>query len=200
MTRRRPARILTGALLACLLLTGCSSLDGTGDKGFVSGDGRVQVIDAAERDGAVALTGEDLDGEPLDLADLRGKPAVVLVWGSWCAPCRAEAPELVAADRELRGEAEFVGINVRDASTAQAKGFVRTFGVDYPSFYSPDGKALLSFSGTLSPNSIPATVVLDAEGRVAASILGSIPSTRTLVDVVHDVADGAEAARGATDG
>ena len=42
----------------------------------------------------------------------------------------------------------------------------------YPSFYSPDGKAMLAFAGVLTPNSIPATVVLDGEGRVAASIIG----------------------------
>ena len=60
----------------------------------------------------------------------------------------------------------------------------------YPSFYSPDGQALLPFQGTLSPNSIPSFVVLDDQGRVAASIIGQLPSTTTLVDVVKDVSRG----------
>ena len=125
-----------------------------------------------------------------------GKPVVVVVWGSWCTPCRAEAPDVVAAAQELGRRAQFVGINIRDPSTDQAKSFVRRFEVPYPSYYSPDGRALLAFQGTLTPNSIPSFVVLDGEGRVAASIIGKLPSTTTLVEVVKDV----RAGTGSTDG
>lgn len=177
-----------GALAcAALLLSGCSALEGTGDKGFVSGDGTVRAVDAGDRDAPVELTGEDLDGNPLDLADLRGKPAVVVVWGSWCGPCVAEASEVVDAAEKLDGRAGFVGINLRDPSTAEALAFERKYDVPYPSFYSPDGQAMLSFEGTLGPRSIPAFVVLDEEGRIAASILGRLPSTQTLVELVEDV-------------
>ena len=168
---------------------------GTGDKGFVTGDGTLSQVPAAQRGEPVTLAGTDLDGEPLDLASRRGKPVVVVVWGSWCTPCRAEAPEVVEAARRLRGEAHVVGVNIRDPSTSQAASFVRRFDVPYPSFYSPDGKALLAFAGTLTPNSIPSFVVLDAEGRVAASIIGVLPSTTTLVELVEDVRTG-----GTTDG
>ncbi len=179
------------AVAACLLATtGCSSLSGTGDKGFVTGDGSVSEVAEAAREEPVALTGPGLDGETLDLADLRGKPVVLAVWGSWCTPCRAEAPDVVAAATELDDRAHFVGINIRDPSTEQANSFVRRFDVPYPSFYSPDGRALLAFQGTLTPNSIPSFVVLDDEGRVAASIIGQLPSTTTLVQVVEDVAAG----------
>jgi thiol-disulfide isomerase/thioredoxin len=182
-------RLALGPLLACvLLLTGCTSLQGTGDKGFVTGDGAISQVSAAERGDPVALRGKDLDGAPLDLARLRGKPVVVVVWGSWCTPCRAEAPDVVAAQKRLGGGARFVGINIRDASADQAAGFVRSFDIPYPSFFSPDGEALLAFPGTLGPRTIPAFVVLDAQGRVAASIIGRLPSVTTLVDVVHDAA------------
>jgi hypothetical protein len=93
----------------------------------------------------------------------------------------------VAAARELGNRAQFVGINIRDSSTEQARSFVRTFEVPYPSYFSPDGEAMLAFAGTLTPNSIPSFVVLDAEGRVAASIVGELPSRTTLVEVVEDV-------------
>src|SRR4051794_30004657 len=181
-------RLALGPLLACLLLTGCSSLQGTGDKGFVTGDGRISQVPPADRGDPVELAGKDLDGKALDLSSLRGKPVVVVVWGSWCAPCRAEAPDVVKAAERLRPAASFVGVNTRDGSTDQAASFVRSFGVPYPSFYSPDGEALLAFQGTLGPNTIPAFVVLDAQGRVAASIRGELPSVTTLVDVVHDAA------------
>ena len=116
-------------------------------------------------------------------------PSSSSVWGSWCAACRKEAPWVVGAAEELGDDVQFVGINIRDASTAQAQAFERRFGIDFPSFYSPDGEAFLAFPGVLSPRTIPAFVVLDAEGRVAASILGRLPSQQTLVDVADDVVD-----------
>ena len=167
-------------------------MEGTGDKGFVTGDGRVTQLGADERDEPVSLSGDDLEGEPLDVEEFRGTPVVLVVWGSWCAPCRAEAPEVVAAAEELEGQAQFIGINIRDASAEQAKSFVRTFDVPYPSYFSPDGKAMLPLSGTLTPNSIPSFVVLDRQGRVAASIIGELPSRTTLVEITEDVVAEAE--------
>jgi thiol-disulfide isomerase/thioredoxin len=160
----------------------------SGDKSFVSGDGSVRTVAVDSRSTAISYEGHDLDGKPLSLADFRGKPVVVVVWGSWCTYCRAEATEVQQATRELRDRAQFVGIDLQDGSTAQAQSYVRNFGIDYPSFYSPDGEAMLAFPGVLTVRSIPAFVVLDAEGRVAASIMGSLPSKRTLVDLVDDVA------------
>jgi thiol-disulfide isomerase/thioredoxin len=184
VTRKLPA-----LLAGLLLLAGCSGLDGTGGKGYVTGDGQVVQRAADDREAPVALSGEDLDGDPLDVADFRGKPVVVVVWGAWCGPCRAEAPEVVAAAEELGDRAQFVGINLRDSSVANAQSFVRTFDVPYPSLSSPDGKAMLAFTGFLTPNSIPSFAVLDAEGRVAAVIPGELPSKLTLIELVEDVAE-----------
>ena len=141
------------------------------------------------REDAISLDGEDLAGDPLAVQDFRGKPVVLVVWGSWCAPCRDEAPDVVGAANELGDDVQFVGINIRDASTAQAQAFTRKFDVDFPSFYSPSGEALLAFPGVLGLRTIPAFAVLDSEGRVAASIIGKLPSRQTLVDVTKDVVD-----------
>ena len=141
------------------------------------------------REEAISIDGEDLDGDPLAVQDFRGKPVVLVVWGSWCAPCRDEAPDVVGAAEELGDDVQFVGINIRDASTAQAQAFTRRFDVDFPSFYSPSGEALLAFPGVLGMRTIPAFAVLDADGRVAASIIGKLPSRQTLVDVTKDVVD-----------
>ena len=81
----------------------------------------------------------------------------------------------------------FVGVNTKDSSPAQGLAFERRYDVPYPSFFDPAGRTLLAFRGTLNPSAIPSTVVLDEQGRVAASILGEVPSRRTLVDLVRDV-------------
>jgi thiol-disulfide isomerase/thioredoxin len=177
-------------------LSACNDLPSAGRKGFVSGDGTVRAIDVADREQPISYDGQDLDGKPLSLADFRGRPVVIVVWGSWCTFCRAEAPEVQQVTDQLKGTAQFVGIDLQDTGTAQAQGYVRQFGIDYPSFYSPDGEAMLAFPGVLTMRSIPAFVVLDAEGRVAGSIMGQLPSKETLVDLVGEIAG----TKGTTDG
>lgn len=174
--------------LVLLVLTGCSSTeDGTGDKGYISGDGQITLVDPADREEPIELTGEDLDGDPISLTDLRGGTVVVNVWWSLCGPCRVEMPDLVDASKEL-SDVEFLGINIRDTDVQKARLFNEQFEVPYPSIFSPEGQALLSFSGTLSPRTIPSTVVLDEQGRIAATVIGPIPSTTTFVDLVRDIA------------
>jgi thiol-disulfide isomerase/thioredoxin len=181
------ARLVVAAAGLLLTLTGCSSLQGTGDTGFVSGDGTIRQIDPADRGAAISLDGKDLDGKPLSLSALRGKPTVVTVWGSWCTACRLDSPLLVAAQKQLGSAANFVGIDSRDPGTAQAKAYNAKFHITWPSFYSKGGEALLAFPGVLTPNSVPTTVILDRQGRPAATIAGAIPSTLTLVDLVRQV-------------
>jgi len=122
---------------------------------------------------------------------------VVNVWGSWCAPCRAEAPTLVAAAKHLSGKGvAFLGINSRDLNKSAAQAFVRTFQVPYPSIYDQDGSTLLAFRGTLTPNAIPSTVIIDPQGRVSGSVLGEVTKT-TLYDLVHDARQGPRQGGGA---
>ena len=97
---------------------------------------------------------------------------VVNYWWSQCPPCRVEQPDLNKAADELGDDVAFVGINIRDLSADNGKAYVRSFDVPYPSIYDPSGEALLAFSGVLSRNAIPSTLVLDKEGRVAATVIG----------------------------
>lgn len=186
MTARSVVALL--ALIA-LVTTGCSSLAGTDDKSYATADGSVVQIPADERDEPIDIRGEDLDGEEISFAEHRGQVVVVNVWGAWCAPCRVEQPDLVQAAELTSGTAEFVGINIRDSSIDNARAFVRTQEVPYPSIYDPDGEALLAFSAVLPVRSPPTTFVLDTEGRVAAAIFGPLPTVGTLVDIVEEVGD-----------
>ena len=185
--RARIASVLTVLLLAPVLAA-CGGSPSTGDKGFVDSTGIVTRLAVDERKKPDAVSGTTLEGKPLALSSYAGKVVVVNVWGSWCAPCRAEAPNLAAAAEELAADdVQFVGVNTKDDSPEQGLAFQRRYGVTYPSLFDPAGRNLLAFNGTLVPSAIPSTVVLDAQGRVAASILGELPSTRTLVDLVRDV-------------
>ena len=96
---------------------------------------------------------------------------------------------LQAAYEELGDEVAFVGLNTRDASAAQGLAFERHYGVEYPSVYSPDGAAVLALKGSLAPRAIPATAILDTEGRVAALIRGEIPSARTLDELISSAGE-----------
>lgn len=189
---RAPARPLLrlfvlGSLVAAL--AGCGNEVGTtGDRGYVDSTGVISLLDRDQRTKVGTVEGETLEGEPVSLADYAGKVVVVNVWGAWCPPCRAEADELATAARELAPSGVvFLGINTRDASRDNALAFQRNRQVPYPSIYDPGGRNLLAFRGTLTPNAIPSTVVIDEEGRVAASIIGEVTSVRTLIDLVEDV-------------
>lgn len=191
LTPRTPRPVAVASLLLALtlglLLTGCGS-EGTGDKGYVAGDGVITRLAVKDRTAAGEVTGTTLEGKALDLASYKGRVVVLNVWGAWCPPCRKEAPLLGEAARALakKGVA-FVGINTRDASTSQGLAFQRRYDVDYPSLFDPSGRSLLAFRGTLTPSSIPSTLIIDKQGRVAASILGEVPGKATLEDLVDDV-------------
>jgi thiol-disulfide isomerase/thioredoxin len=181
--------------LTCLLtlaVAGCSRDDvgSSGQQGYVAGDGVITTVATADRKAPGPVEGTTLDGKHVSLADYRGRVVVVNVWGSWCPPCRAEAPMLARAARDLAGkDVAFLGIDSRDPSRAAAQAFVREKKVPYPSIFDQSGRTLLAFDGTLTPNSIPSTIVIDREGRVAASVLGQVSRT-TLEDLVDDARHG----------
>ncbi|MDQ6686181.1 MAG: TlpA family protein disulfide reductase [Actinomycetota bacterium] len=190
MPRLRPALLLVVLLLSTALSAcgGGGQVGSTGDKGYIDGLGAITKLSVADRKKPGPVAGKTIGGRRVSLADFSGRVVVINVWGSWCPPCRAETPILDAAARTLaHQDVVFLGINTRDNDPAQVRAFLRLHHVPYPSIYDPDGQTLLAFDGTLTPNSIPSTVVVDRQGRVAASILGQVTSKQTLVDLVKDV-------------
>lgn len=172
---RRAALLTAGAAVGALLLGACGSgsSSGSGGTNFVTGTGGISTVARGERKAAPDIGGKTLEGKRLDLADYKGKIVVVNVWGSWCAPCRAEAPYLAKVEKQTRAEGvRFVGINTRDTDRSPAQQFEKRFGVEYPSLYDPTGKLMLRFpKGSLNPQAIPSTLVLDRDGRIAARAL-----------------------------
>ena len=177
--------LLTALPLAAVAACGESAADD--GAGFVSGDGVIEQVPVAERTRLPAVTGALLQGGHYDSRDLRGKVVVYNVWGSWCAPCREEAPALrkVANETRPRG-VRFVGIDVRD-NDAAALAFERRYRIPYPSIRTADSReALLAFGSTLPPSAVPSTLVVDRQGRLAARVIGKT-SYGTLSALVGDV-------------
>jgi len=188
MHRRRLPLLLAALAVTAAAASACTEASGTNGKDYVTGDGRVIQIADGDRGKPVEVSGETLDGDALDLGDLRGQVVVVNVWGSWCPECRSEMPLLVDASDELPNGATMVGVDIRETSKDNALAFQRSFDVPYPSIYDPGSETLLSFPTPYNPRDTPSTMVLDRQGRVAALIRGELPSKLTLLDVVEEVA------------
>jgi peroxiredoxin len=178
-SRRRAALATAGAAVAALVLSACSSggtSGGSGNTNFITGKDGIATVKKGERAAAPDLSGPTIDGKQLDVADYKGKVVVINVWGSWCPPCRAEASNFVKVAQETADKGvQFVGINTRDTSTQPARAFEKQYGVPYPSLYDPTGKLMLRFKqGTLNPQAIPSTLVIDRDGKIAARTLQAL--------------------------
>lgn len=150
-----------------------------------TGESVIQQYPPEERLDVDDFDGELLTGKSFALSDVAGQVAVFNVWGSWCVPCRREAPALVKVADEFAGRVSFVGINVRDSVSA-ARAFERRFGVPYDSLRAEDAdEALLAFGNSMAA-AIPTTAVVDPDGRIAARVVGptSYLTLRTLVTEV----------------
>jgi thiol-disulfide isomerase/thioredoxin len=190
--RRRPTPPLVGLVIAVLLgavlaVTAWARPEPAPSAAALR---TVTVVPADARTEPVEVAGTSLIGEPVSSATYRGAPAVLNVWGSWCAPCRTEAPVLrsVSADYAARG-VRFLGIDVKD-NPAAALSFERRYGIDYPSLDDRTGAATRALAEHLPAATVPATLVLDRQGRVAARVLGAVEEStlRALVDDVLEEA------------
>ncbi|GAA3535438.1 hypothetical protein AFL01nite_07680 [Aeromicrobium flavum] len=162
------------ALLAFVLSACVSGIEDNGDDGFISGSGEITFVDPGKREAAPVLSGTDLDGQELSTEDYEGTVLVVNVWGSWCPPCRKEAPALQKASEELADQnVQFLGLLTKD-DPARAKAFNAKVGITYPSIDDSAGRNQAAFSGSLPSMAIPTTWVIDRNGKVAARVMGEL--------------------------
>lgn len=118
---------------------------------------------------APALPSERLSGSKVTLAALRGHPAIVSFWASWCGPCEQEAPALERFSRSLDGRAALVGVNWEDLSVGNARSFIRRHGWTFPNLRDPDGTVGREYGITTF---LPTTFVLDSAGRLQLTLHG----------------------------
>jgi thiol-disulfide isomerase/thioredoxin len=119
---------------------------------------------------AIALPDADLASYRRLLEQLAGTPVVVNFWGSWCDPCRDEAPHLAAAHDRFGDRVQFLGVDILDARES-ARDFMREHDWNYPSLYDPPGR-IRDGLGLLGQ---PVTLFYDAAGDLVDRWLGPIP-------------------------
>ena len=119
---------------------------------------------AGQRPAAPDFTATSLTGAPINFASYRGKIVVLNVWGSWCAPCQAEAQTLKSLDEQYSPQGiAFLGDDIQD-TPANALGFLRGKGITYPSVNDASGAVEERLAIAVPINGTPTTLVIDKTG------------------------------------
>ena len=119
------------------------------------------------------LSLHDLHGKPVHLKDLRGKIVVLNFWATWCGPCNAEMPMLVAVSRQFSpADVVFVGASVDDRSSrGKVPAFLQKYHITYPVWL---GATAGDLHRLQMGDAVPATAFLDRKGVIVARILGQM--------------------------
>ncbi len=175
--------------LAAVVLAGCASVPDAGGTGAeqtspvqtaIEVQGVPSCAELPQLASSAETTGNRLPqlqlscltpGPAIDLAALSGRPVLVNLWASWCGPCREEMPILQAAHEQYGEQVQFLGVDSKDTLEAGAS-FLGDIGVTYPQVVDPEGELL----NHLGVPGLPVTVLLDDEGRIAATHVGQLNS------------------------
>jgi len=116
-----------------------------------------------------------LDNKSFRLADFHGKVIVINLWASWCGPCRQEVPEYEKVRKSYADRGvEFIGLTTEDPRSAsdQVNSFLRRVSFGFRLGWADREMARTLMNGR---NSIPQTLVVDADGRIVSHWRGYSP-------------------------
>lgn len=169
---------LAAATLSLTLLAGCTGGSNAVDQNangqfrYVQSTTKGSVIPLGQRKKAGDVTGGLLTGGSYRLSQDAGSVVVLSYFASWCGPCQIETPQLDALYRERKASGiKFVGIDAKDPSKSAALAWVQDKALTFPIVYDQTAKTALQLGDI--PITIPASVVIDKQGRVAAVYFGS---------------------------
>ena len=130
---------------------------------------------------APAFTLKDLDGREISPASLRGKVVIVNFWATWCGPCRAEIPDLVALQEKYKDTLQVIGISEDEAGVDVVKRFAAEHKINYPvAMTTPEIEKL--FPGI---SALPTSFILDRESRVVQKHVGMLTARTTEYEARH---------------
>jgi thiol-disulfide isomerase/thioredoxin len=175
--KRRTVVIVASAVVVCLAVVLVVSFTGgsgqASDREYVGGGTSAWLYKAGHRPVAPSFSGTTLTGTSLKSSSYQGKVVVLNFWGSWCGPCRGEAPTLaVLSQQYAKNGVSFLGDDVGD-SPANALPFAKSMGVTYPSLNDPSYQVAQAFGTAVLINDTPTTLVIDHTGHIAGVVYGA---------------------------
>jgi thiol-disulfide isomerase/thioredoxin len=188
---RRVFAAVAAPILAVVLLAGCtenpSIASADNSTGYVSGNGQYTEIKPADRKAPVSFSGLTDAGKKVSSSQFLGTVHVLNFWYAGCGPCILEAPRLEKVYKKYKGTVPFLGVNTYDQAPT-ALNFEKNKGVTYPSVIDVNTVSVqYAFSASIPANSVPTTLVIDKEGRVAARVTGLLEDPSILSALIDTV-------------
>jgi thiol-disulfide isomerase/thioredoxin len=174
--------VIIGIIAAVLFFNSRSSLDTPTQVAYITD----MPIGTNTGELAPNFSGTTLEGEVVQLSNLRGKTVLLNVFASWCGPCRAEAPHLVEVDNFLREDVVLVGLNLQENISA-VDGFKQDFGIEFPLVLNEDGR----LTEIYKPVGLPTSWFIDPEGVVRYVHAGPLTS-EIMLAAIEDTQAGRE--------
>jgi len=168
--------LLTAALLSIAACHQASEQQPSANEsaaGQVAGEGIKGVHRDHKGTPAPAVAFTDPDGKPAKLADFKGKPLLVNLWASWCAPCVKELPTL---DRVARtGKVQVLAVSQDDGPHASVVAFLQAHKIATLESYQD---AKMDLSGALGPDTVlPTSILYDSSGKEVWRYVGDLDWT-----------------------
>ena len=174
-TWRKAAAAYMAAAVLGVVFAGCSGGTDAVDQSaggqfrYVQATAKGSLIAVKDRKKAGDVVAELLSGSgKYSLSSDAGKVVVMNYFASWCPPCQTETPQFDAVYRERKGsDIAFLGVDAKDSPKGKAQSWVQDKGITFPVIYDPNAKSALQL-GNVPIVTLPATVLIDKLGRVAA--------------------------------
>jgi thiol-disulfide isomerase/thioredoxin len=121
---------------------------------------------------APAFTARDLDGREISTASLRGKVVIINFWATWCPPCRAEIPDLIALQEKYRDRLQIIGISEDEAPAEVVRRFASDHQMNFPTVMStPEIEKMFP-----SVSALPTSFIVNRDARVVQKHVGMMPA------------------------